>query len=123
MSTGNRLTSSCSSARPSGAARFSVTASLLSPVHDADGFALRALERARRAEADLGRDRERVVQVALDPRGHGGIASRLGLDDDGHALAAALRLEDDLVLVTHAGVSQQQRLDLAGVEGDALVDD
>src|SRR2546428_12837325 len=68
-------------------------------VHHAHGLAGRPLERAGRAQADLGAEGERVVQVALDPRRDAGVAARLGLDDDGHPLAAALGLEHDLVLV------------------------
>src|SRR3989441_10857647 len=55
-------------------------------VHHAHGLAGRPLERAGRAQADLGAEGERVVQVALDPRRDAGVAARLGLDDDRHPL-------------------------------------
>src|SRR5207245_8984562 len=66
-------------------------------VHDAQGLTLRAFERPGRAQADLRAERERIMQVALDARRDAGIAARLRLDEDGHALGA-LGVENALVL-------------------------
>src|SRR5215470_2511703 len=80
------------------------------PIHHAHGFALRPLEAAGWTQADLGTERQRVVQVALDARGDADVAPSLRFDQHGHALGAALGVEHDLVFVAHAGVSEQQRL-------------
>jgi len=62
------------------------------------------------------------LKIPPDPYRDRRVASRLGLDVDRHPLAAPVRLEDDLILVAHAGVLQQGRLDLTRIEIDPLVD-
>src|SRR5207249_1770487 len=91
-------------------------------IHDPDRLALRALELAELRKADLRGERQEVGELATDPRADGGIAAGLGFDVDRQALAPALPVEHDLVLVAHAGLAQQDGLDLARVEVDTLED-
>src|SRR2546427_12340706 len=91
-------------------------------IDDTYRLARRPLDLAVRAEAHLRTQRKQIVQLAPNPGRDRRIAARLRLDADRHSLATALRVEHDLVLVAHAGVAQERRLDLARVEVHPFVD-
>src|SRR2546425_4073850 len=94
-----------------------------SQIHHANRLALGALDLAEPAELEVGTEAQEIVELAAHPRGHDRVTARLGLDHHGHALATAVGVQHDLVLVAEPGLAQQHLLDLARVEVHPLEDD